>query len=225
MGSLRSALDGFTAEDLTSVGDEDLAERVVEVERAMRILEAERARAIAEVDARRTFAADGFLSVTPWLSHRTHVPASAAAQQVRLARALPRMPMTRAALRGGEISSAAGALLVGALEAAPDRFDRSERTLVDAARTLPMRDLRRAIEHWRLLADSLHDGATERRFERRGLFVSTTIDGMVRLDGDLDAETGQTVITALRAVVDASARGADEDARRPAQRRADALGE
>jgi hypothetical protein len=40
-------------------------------------------------------------------------------------------------------------------------------------------------------------GADESRFRRRGLFVSTTIDGMVRLDGDLDPETGQTVMTAL----------------------------
>jgi hypothetical protein len=87
-----------------------------------------------------------------------------------------------------------------------------------------VRDLRRAVEHWRLLVDSMRGGTDERRFERRALFMSTTIDGMVRIDGDLDPETGQAV-TALGAVVDASAGGADDDVRRPAQRRADALGE
>jgi hypothetical protein len=49
---------------------------------------------------------------------------------------------------------------------------------------------------------------------------------MVRLDGDLDPETGASLLTALRAVMDAEARGQrDEDRRSPAQRRADALGE
>jgi hypothetical protein len=49
---------------------------------------------------------------------------------------------------------------------------------------------------------------------------------MVRVDGDLDPDTGETLLTALRAVLDAEARSAgDEDDRTPAQRRADALGE
>jgi hypothetical protein len=49
---------------------------------------------------------------------------------------------------------------------------------------------------------------------------------MVRIDGDLDPETGESVLTALGAVLDAQARSPDpEDARTPAQRRADALGE
>src|SRR5439155_6434651 len=63
--------------------------------------------------------------------------------------------------------------------------------------------------------------------ERRRLHASVTFGGMVRLDGDLDPETGECVLTALHAVMDAEARsgGADEDRRTPAQRRADALGE
>lgn len=68
--------------------------------------------------------------------------------------------------------------------------------------------------------------AEDRRYERRGLYVSPTLDGMVRVDGDLDAETGQVLVTSLRAVMDADARARSEpDRRTPAQRRADALGE
>ena len=58
---------------------------------------------------------------------------------------------------------------------------------------------------------------------------------MVRVDADLDPETGETFLTALRAVLDTEARsaGAGDDGvgpsgaddRTPAQRRADALGE
>ena len=61
--------------------------------------------------------------------------------------------------------------------------------------------------------------------ERRGLHASKTFEGMVRVDGDLDPETGETLLTALAAVVDAGARADRDDRRTPAQRRADALGE
>jgi hypothetical protein len=49
---------------------------------------------------------------------------------------------------------------------------------------------------------------------------------MVRVDGDLDPETGEALLTALRAVLDAESRSRTEsDPRTAAQRRADALGE
>jgi hypothetical protein len=49
---------------------------------------------------------------------------------------------------------------------------------------------------------------------------------MVRVDGNLDPETGELMLTAIRAVVDAEARSrTGEDSRSPVQRRADALGE
>jgi hypothetical protein len=47
----------------------------------------------------------------------------------------------------------------------------------------------------------------------------------VRVDGELDPETGETLLTALRAIMDAEARSGADDRRTPAQRRADALGE
>ena len=46
------------------------------------------------------------------------------------------------------------------------------------------------------------------------------------VDGDLDPECRETLVTALRAVLDSEARsGGNEERRTPAQRRADALGE
>jgi hypothetical protein len=199
MGSLRSALDELRAEDIRSLSDEELADHVVELERAVRALEAARARAVAEVEARRTYAADGFRSATSWLAHRTGVPRWLAAQQVRLARALPHMPRTRAALGGGEISFAAATLLATAQESDADAFARCESALVEAARTLGLRELRLALERWRQLVDAEHaERADQRRFERRAVYVSSTLDGMVRFDGDLDPETGQVVLAAIR---------------------------
>jgi hypothetical protein len=226
MSTLRSALDDLACEDVGRLSDAELTDHLREIERAVRVLESVRAKAVAEVEARRSFAADGFLSATSWLVDRTGVVAADAARHVRLARALPEMPLAGTALGEGEISVAAATMLAAAREADAEAFDRCEEALVDAARALPARDLRRAIDHWLQFVDVDAGGdVAERRFQRRGLFVSTTIDGMVRLDGDLDPETGQTVMTALRSIVDVGSRGDDEDARRPAQRRADALGE
>jgi uncharacterized protein DUF222 len=180
MGSLRSALDEVTVCDVRGLSDDELAEHLIELERATRVLEAERARAIGEAEHRRAYAVEGFVSVTTWLANRTGIATSAAAQQVRLARALPHMPATRSALGQGEVSAAAAGLLVGAREADEEAFSRSEDALVGLARRLPLRDLGRAIEHWRQLADAeAAEETAARRFERRGLFVSATMDGMV----------------------------------------------
>jgi hypothetical protein len=88
-------------------------------------------------------------------------------------------------------------------------------------------DLRRALDHWRSTVDQRDaERAEEERFERRNLHVSPTFDGMVRIDGDLDPETGGHVMTAIRSYCDAEAKhGRGSDGRTPAQRRADAFGE
>ena len=97
---------------------------------------------------------------------------------------------------------------------------------MDAARTLASRDLRRAVAHWREVVDADAAARADReRWGRRGLHVSPMLDGMVRVDGLLDPETGESLITALRSISDARARSGSHDDRSPAQRRCDALGE
>jgi hypothetical protein len=95
--------------------------------------------------------------------------------------------------------------------------------LVEQARILSARMSPRAIAHWRRLADP--DGAlqeADRAFDLRRLHVSAAWAGMVRLDGDLDPESGALVITALGSLAEPQALD-PEDHRTPAQRRADAL--
>jgi hypothetical protein len=225
MGMLRSALDELGAEDLRFASDEAIEDDVIEIERASRALEAERLRRIAELDARGSFARDGYLSMSAWLVHRLRIAWSTAGQHVRMARGLRRMPRTREALSAGDVSAAATSMLVSARETNPAEFVKVEETLLDAATTLGPRELRSAIAYWREVVDrraALED--SQRRRELRRLHVSPALDGMVRVDGDLDPETGQVVITALRAVMTAS-RGDGSDGRTAPQRRADALGE
>jgi hypothetical protein len=222
VSTLRSAVDELLTADDRVLGDEQLVSDLDEVEHATRQLEVVRARRLAEIERRGSFAIDGHVSVTSWIAARHRVSYSAAGAQVRLARALESMPATAEAFASGEVSSSAVGLLVSAREACPEEFTRSEETLVDAARTLPVAELRGAVAYWREAAEAegSHDD------ERQELFVSPTMSGRGRLNGDLNADTTQTVITALRAAEDAQVRSGDgSDARTPAQRRADALGE
>lgn len=226
MSTLRSVLDELRSEDLRSSSDEELGEDLVEFERASRVLEAERSRRLTEVERRATWAVDGHLSVVSWLAARVRLGFSRASQQVKLSRALRQMPVTAEAFGSGELSSEAVGLLVSAREAAPEAFSEAEDMLVDAAVVLPAREFRAAVAYWRQAADaSASEERTRRIYEGRHLHVSPTIEGTVRIDGDLDPESGQTLITALRSVEDAWARDGVEDPRSAPQRRADAMAE
>jgi hypothetical protein len=83
--------------------------------------------------------------------------------------------------------------------------------------------LRRVPGYLRLVADP--EGAdrhTEQRHQRRGLWLAPTFEGMVAVDGLLEPEAGQTLVSALEPLArPASA----EDTRSGSQRRADALAE
>jgi len=227
MSSLRSALEELRAEDLRSLSNEALAGHLDEIERAGRVLEAERGRGVAELERRKVYAADGHLSAAAWLAHRQGLSRSAAEGQVRRARALDAMPEVARAFGEGEVSESAVQVLASAHEAAPEAFARSEPALLEAARTMGIGELRRLTETWRMAADpqrALED--EDRRHERRRLDVCPDPDGMTRVQGELDAEDGQGLITAIRAQMDAEIRSASgPDARTPTQRRADALGE
>ncbi len=225
MSTLRSGLEELAAEDVRLATDEELEAGLVEIERAVGVLEAERARRVAELARRGTYARDGYLSPTAWLAHRLRVAAQAAARYLRWARALERLPGTHRALAEGGITLSAAAVLVAAAEAHPEHIGEGEPVLLQAARTLSVRDLRRAVAYWGQLVDAeALEREAEERHQRRRLYVSPTLGGMVRVDGDLDPETGQVLISALRAITDAEAR-APGDRRSPAERRADALGE
>lgn len=225
VSTLRSALEELQGEDLRYLGDEELEADFGELERAADQLAGERLRRLAEIDRRGSFRRDGYLSSSSWVADRFRMAWSVATHQVRVARALEHMPATRRALAEGEVSRSAVRVLVQAREANPGEFASAEPSLVEAARTLSARELKNIVSYWRQAVDHPQvEEHAERLHELRRLHVSPTIDGMVRVDGDLDPETGQTLITALRSVQDATAR-VGPDLRTFPQRRADALGE
>jgi hypothetical protein len=225
MSMLRSALEEFRAQDPDRIDEADLADGYAELEWAADFVLSERLKWLGSIERRGTYARDGHLSITSWLAQRFRKTWSAASRLVRQARALEQMPSTREALEEGEITSSAVDVLMPAHQVDPQAFAQAEDYLVEAATTLSIPDLGRVVGTWRRAAeDARGPEFTEQAHERRRLHVSPTLAGMVRVDGDLDPETGQTVISALRAVCDTEVRS-QEDVRTPPQRRADALGE
>jgi hypothetical protein len=227
MSELRSAIEELRSEVLAELPDARIEEDFAELQRAADLLEIERLRRLAEIDRRATFRRDGHLSAASWLASTFKVAWGTAREQVRIARALEEMPETRWALDEGELSMSALRVLVAARDADREAFQRSEAQLVEAARIHSMNDLQRVAAYWRQAVERDHalDSDEKVRAQRR-LHASVTFLGMVRVDGNLDPETGETLLTALSAVLDAESRSRDEsDDRTPAQRRADALGE
>jgi hypothetical protein len=175
---------------------------------------------------RSTGESDGHLSAASWLASVHRASWGTARAATKVARALEAMPLTRRAMESGEVSLAAARVLAHARDADPEAFSGSEATLLEAARIHSVGGLRRIAASWREACerDRGLDGE-ERLRARRRLHASVSFLGMVRVDGDLDPETGETLLTALRAVLDAESRSGGTDHRTPAQRRADALGE
>jgi hypothetical protein len=212
---------------LADLPDARVEEDFAELQRAVELLEAERLRRLAEIDRRGLHQRDGFLSAASWLASSHNVAWGNARADLRIARALRDMPRSLAALQEGEISMSAIKVLAAARQTDPSAFDRSEPQLLETARVHAIGDLQRVVGFWRQQVDRAHDlrGDDAARARRR-LHASATYLGMVRVDGDLDPETGEALLTALGAVLEAETRAmTGEDERTPAQRRADALGE
>ena len=233
---LGSVVESLRAETLAELPDARVEQDFCELHEAVEALEMERLRRLAEIDRRRLFERDGHLSAVAWLAGRFRVGVGQARQSVQLARGLAEMARVRRAFDLGMVSLSAVRTLAEALESEPDVFAETEPLLVEAASRHSIPDLRRVLAHWHQLVRSERassTGADEVLRSRRRLHASVTFEGMVRLDGNLDPETGETFMTALRAVLDADARSgaageavpAEQDERTPAQRRADALAE
>lgn len=225
MSGLRSALEEYRREEPAELPSAHVQEVFGELHRSAESLEAERLRWLAVLDRQAAYVEDGHLSTASWLVATFGMSWGQARTQVRLARSLRDMPRTMEALASGEVSSAAVRILASAHDAHPEAFPEHEEVLLEAAQSHTVKELDHVTRYWAQALDTeqaLRDQDDMR--DRRRLHVSPTVFGMVRVDGDLDPETGETLITALRAVQDAEVRAGDV-VRTPAQRRADALGE
>src|SRR5882672_2661463 len=130
MSELRSAVESFRCETLSSLPDARLEEDFAELRHIVDRLELEAHRRLAEIDRRRLFERDGHLSVAAWLAAAFKMSWGMARDQVRTARALDEMPATRTAVEAGDVSMGSARALVVAREADPSSFATAEALLV-----------------------------------------------------------------------------------------------
>jgi hypothetical protein len=225
VSEFRSALEALRAEVLIDVPDARIEEDFAELQRASELLDLERLRRLREIERRGLHRLDGHVSAAAWLRSRHRVSAGLAAGSVRLARALEQMGVTREAIASGEVSFSAARVLADVRGTNPEAFARHEDAFVQAARERSVSELERLAPHWREHLAQERDPVLEDTgpHAARKLHASVTFAGMVRVDGDLDPEAGEALLTALGAVLDAEARTGETETRTPAQRRADAL--
>jgi hypothetical protein len=146
---------------------------------------------LQEFDARNGWT-NGFLSCAHWLSWRTGIDMGAAREKVRVARALPNLPLLSGALRRGEISYAKVRAITRI--ATPE----NEARLLTIAYCGTASQVERLVRAWRW-CDRRED---QRKHLWRSVSCWVDEDGMVVLRARLTAEQGAVVQRALEAASD-----------------------
>lgn len=221
MSLLRSAVDEWAIEDIGAKPPGLIADDLAEIEAVIGQLEGERARRLHVLSQRRSWTEVGYTAGAAFLIDRCRVAAGRATRLMAQANSLVEMPRTAEAWRSDQLSTDQVRHLITAHDTNPDIFGEHEQTLVDAVERLGIFDTARTVTYWR---QAVNEPAFERDAaglrEQRRIHLSSTFEGMGRIDGWLDPEGLEIVKMALDA---ATAPPGQRDHRTPAQRRADAL--
>src|ERR1700737_4237379 len=163
-------------------------------------LEAVFAGGVRRFDKSGEYKADGALSLTDWLRWKCKLSGGAAAARVAIARPLEKLPQTEAAFASGDLGYQHVAVMArSAVHVGAAAVRKEEASLLQATQTMDpgkFTSVAKNFEH-RVDAEGALTGAN-RAYTRRYLHLSEPVDGLVRLDGLLDAEGGATLRTALQ---------------------------
>jgi hypothetical protein len=212
---------------LTLMDEAEVAADAAAIAEAVRVVDrltAKIAEAVGEFDAAGLWDLDAATSMTAWLRQYTGMTSRAAAAMVQTARRLRSLPVTAEAWRsgrltGGQVQAIAANVPNGLVRV----FAEQEAELVPLLARLSVADTAVAMRHWRATALAALDGeGAPPECSGSALYLSRTLDGRRELQGSFDGELGGLVDAALRLAATDDAEG---EARTPAQRRADALGD
>src|ERR1700730_17177904 len=184
-------------------------------------LEAVFAGGVRRFDQSGEYAADGALSVSAGRKGKGKLGGAAAAERVEIARQLEQLPKTEAAFANGDLGYEHVALMARTADhigAAAVR--QNEANFLRAAQTMDPGQFTSVTKNFEHRVDA--EGAlneANRAHARRYLHLSEPQNGMMRIDGLLDAEGGATVRSALQAFM----KPIKDDARSYGQRQHDAL--
>jgi len=220
LARIKAALDDLPAW-LRTVDDASLGEPLIEIRAVIDRSEAVFADGVRRLDKSREYKADGALSVIDWLKWKCKLSGGAAAERVEIARQLEKLPKTEAAFANGDLGYQHVAIMARTAEhvgAATVRKEESK--LLEAAQTSDPGQFTSVAKNFEHRVDA--DGAlaeANRAYERRYLHLSGPVNGLVRLDGLVDAEGAATLRTALQPFM----KPTNDDMRSFGQRQHDAL--
>ena len=143
--------------------------------------------------------ANGFKSCAEWLSWRVGLDLTAAYERVRVARALPGLPLISAAFGRGEISYSKVRALTRVATS------QTERRLLSFARNGTASHVETLTRAWRRVDRNAEHRQAEQRYRSRSLRIYQDVDGMFVIRGRLTPEVGAVVRQALVAVCDQAA--------------------
>ncbi|UNQ34769.1 HNH endonuclease signature motif containing protein [Prescottella equi] len=220
-------------EDVHTLPEILLVQTGLDICHAIEQLEALRAATVAEIDERAvSLDTLGFRSVKQWLAANTLLEVPAAARILALGRMLSRQPEIADAFNAGDISAEHAALIGKFCETPPrgmpvEALDSCRKVLLDAASgpTATTTTVRTCISRLERIFESDELPPSEDT-ERNEFHASKTLNGRVSVKGDLDAVTGEMLLTALSALIKPR-NPVDDPAekRTPARQRADAFAE
>jgi len=194
-GGLADVIDELMGMDPDGLDDESLHDAVVEAERLSSRLAAVRARLVSSWDSRCVWAGDRSRSAGARLARDAHCAPATARAEVRRARKLRSMPLTRAAFDAGKLSTDhVDTLCAANHEPVCELFARDEALLVEEGCRLRFDDFHRLVQHWRNIADDdAAEDCADRHHQDRYLKASPTLDGMIDLQGRLAPIDGAIV--------------------------------
>ncbi|WP_337109707.1 HNH endonuclease signature motif containing protein [Prescottella equi] len=221
------------SEDVHTLPEILLVQTGLDICHAIEQLEALRAATVAEIDERAvSFDTLGFRSVKQWLAANTLLEVPAAARILALGRMLSRQPEIADAFNSGDISAEHAALIGKFCETPPrgmpnEALGSCRKVLLDSATgpTATTTTVRTCISRLERIFESDELPPSEDT-ERNEFHASKTLNGRVSVKGDLDAVTGEMLLTALSALTKPR-NPVDDPAEKlaPARQRADAFAE
>jgi len=215
-----AAIDDYAAAVRTAAGS-SLGQGLIHTREARDRLEAVFAEGLRRFDQSGEYAADGAIDLVAWLRSKCKLSGGAAAERVGIARQLEHLPQTEKAFATGELGYQHVAVLARTAEQVGAAAVReAEGSLLALAETMDPGQFTGVAKNFEHRVDAQAALAeANRAHQRRYLTISEPLDGIVRLDGLLDAEAGAIVRNAVSGYLPT---GKGDD-RTPGQHRADRL--
>jgi len=202
--------------------DEELGPIAIELREFVDRSEGISADVVRRFEKSGAWAQDGALDMVGWLKSNGKLSGSAAMERVSMARQLEKLPETAQAFQRGDLGYQHVAILSRTAEkVGTGTFKKEEASLLLAAQSMDPGKFAGVAKAFEFRVDQAAALAeANRAYSRRYLHISEPKDGLVHLEGLLDAEGGAVVKTALDALMPPPPHDDDRSAE---QRRADAL--